>query len=73
MKQNILLILENDKAYSIGEIASKLEIHITSTRARLIRLQDKGFVECDIVKGKAYWSLTDAGIKHANYLRSTSK
>ena len=65
--------MDGEKAYSIPEIASLLQIHIASARTRLIRVQDKGYVECDMVKGKAYWSLTDEGIQHANRLRRNSK
>ena len=73
MKPNVLLIMDTDKAYSIPEIASLLEIHIASARARLLRVEDKGYVECDMVKGKAYWSLTEAGVQHAYDLRRLSK
>ncbi len=64
--------MDREKAYSIPEIASLLSIHIASARARLVRVQDKGLVECYMVKGKAYWSLTEKGNIHANHLRSTS-
>ena len=70
---NVLLVMKNDKAYSIPEIASLLGIHIASARARLLRVQDKEYVEFDMVKGKAYWSLTDKGINHANDIRRSSE
>ncbi len=68
---HITSIMEKDKGYLVAELASILNITLTSTLSRLKRSQSKQLVDQIIVDRRTYWNITEMGLKFAINLRQS--